>query len=99
MALRRSPQHVPLLGLLTILAFSGFAGSAFAASRAGSPTADPRIVDAVDETKLVTLGGRTHPLAAPKYDQGAVSDSFPMEAYVPATAAQLGAGRHLTTHD
>jgi pseudomonalisin len=79
MALRRSPQHVPLLGLLTILALSGFAGSAFAASRVGSPNADPRIVDAVDETKLVTLAGRTHPLAAPKYDQGAVSDSFPME--------------------
>jgi hypothetical protein len=34
MALRRSPQHVPLLGLLTILALSGFAGSALAASRA-----------------------------------------------------------------
>jgi hypothetical protein len=79
MALRRSPQHVPLLGLLTILALSGFAGSALAARRAGSPTADPRIVDAVDETKLVTLAGRTHPLAAPKYDQGTVSDSFPME--------------------
>ena len=79
MALRRPPQHVPLLGLLTILALSGFAGSAFAASRAGSPTADPRIVDAVDETKSVTLAGRTHPLAAPKYDQGAVSDSFRME--------------------
>src|ERR1700729_4325426 len=79
MALRRSPQHVPLLGLLTILALSSFAGSAFAASRAGSPTADPRIVDAVDETKLITLAGSTHPLAAPKYDQGAVSDSLPME--------------------
>jgi subtilase family serine protease len=79
MALRRPPQHVPLLGLLTILALSGFAGSALAASRAGSPTADPRIVDAVDETKLITLAGRIHPLAAPKYDQGAVSDSFPME--------------------
>jgi pseudomonalisin len=79
MALRRPPQHVPLLGLLTILALSSFAGSALAASRAGSPTADPRIVDAVDETKLITLAGRIHPLAAPKYDQGAVSDSFPME--------------------
>ncbi len=79
MALRRFPQHAPLLGLLTILALSGFPGSALAANQAGSPTAAPRIVDTVDETKLVSLPGHTHPLAAPKYDQGPVSDSLPME--------------------
>ncbi len=79
MASRRFPKHAPLLGLLTILALGGFSGSALAANQAGSPTAAPRIVDAVDETKLVTLSGHTHPLAAPKYDRGAVEDSFPME--------------------
>ena len=79
MALRRSSQHAPLLGLLTILALSGFSGSALAANQAGSSTATARIVDAVDETKLVTLAGQTHPLAAPKYDRGAVEDAMPME--------------------
>ena len=79
MALRRLPQNAPLLGLMTILAFGGYSGSALAANRAGSPTAAPRIVDAVDETKLVTLAGHTHPLAAPKYDRGPVADSLPME--------------------
>lgn len=79
MALRSSSPHAPILGLLTILALCGFSGSALAANQAGSPTAAPRIVDAVDETKLVTLAGQTHPLAAPKYDRGAVEDSYPME--------------------
>jgi subtilase family serine protease len=79
MALRRFPQHTPLLGLLTMLVLSGFSGTAFAAPQAGSPTVAPRIVAAVDETKMVTLAGSTHRLAVPKYDQGAVDDSMPME--------------------
>jgi len=79
MALRRLPPNALLLGLMTILALGGYSGSALAANRAGSPTAAPRIVDAVDETKLVTLAGHTHPLAAPKYDRGPVADSLPME--------------------
>jgi subtilase family serine protease len=62
-----------------ILALSGFSSSALAANQVGSSTASPRIVDAVDETKLVTLAGQTHPLAAPKYDRGAVEDGMPME--------------------
>jgi subtilase family serine protease len=32
----------------------------------------------IDETKLVTLHGTVHPLALPQYDQGRISDSFPM---------------------
>jgi subtilase family serine protease len=79
MALRRFLKHAPLLGLLTILTLSGFSGIALAAIQAGSPTAASRIVDAVDETKLVTLAGSTHRLAVSKYDQGAVDDSLPME--------------------
>jgi subtilase family serine protease len=79
MALRRKFQHAPIVALLTILGLVIFAGSARAANHPGSPTAAPRIVDAMDEAKLVQLAGQTHPLAAPKYDEGALSDSFPME--------------------
>ncbi len=79
MAARRSFLLVAFPGLLMILALSGFSGSALAANQAGSSTASPRIVDAVDEAKLVTLAGHTHPLAVPKYDRGAVEDGMPME--------------------
>jgi subtilase family serine protease len=75
MAFRRCTE----LFLLSILALPGFSGSALTASRAGSSTAAARIVDAVDEAKLVQLAGHTHPLASPKYDKGPVSDSLPME--------------------
>jgi subtilase family serine protease len=79
MALRRSPQHRPHFGLLTILVLSGFSGTAFAANQAGSPAIAPRIVAAVDETKMVTVAHSTHRLAVPQYDQGAVEDSLPMQ--------------------
>ena len=79
MALLRYSRFVLFLGLLTILALRGFSGSALAANAAGSPNAAPHISDAIDEASLVRLAGHTHPLAAPKYDQGAVEDSFPME--------------------
>jgi subtilase family serine protease len=79
MASRRSSPHMAFPGLLMILALSGFSGSALAANQAGSSTASPRIVDAVDETKLVTLAGHTHPLAVPKNDRGAVEDGMPMD--------------------
>ena len=79
MALRQFSKHAPSLGLLALLCVSGLPGSPLPAAQAQSPAASPRIVDAVDETKLVTLTGHTHPLATPKNDQGAVEDSFPME--------------------
>ena len=79
MASRRLPPHTPLFGLLTILVLSGFSGTAFAANQAGSSAVAPRIIAAVDETKMVTLTGSTHRLARPQYDQGAVEDSMPME--------------------
>ncbi len=79
MALRRKLKHAPIFGLLTILSLGVSTGSARAAIQAGSPTAAARIVDAIDEAKLVPLAGQIHPLAAAKNDQGAVSDSFPME--------------------
>jgi subtilase family serine protease len=78
MGFRRCTDPVPFLGLLSILALSGFSGSALAATRAGSSSA-ARIVDAVDEAKLVSLAGHTHPLASPQFDKGRVADSLPME--------------------
>jgi subtilase family serine protease len=69
----------PVLGLLTILALNVLSGTAFAAPQAGSTAVAPRIVTAVDETKMVTLAGSTHRLAVPQYDQGAVEDSMPMK--------------------
>ncbi len=69
----------PVLGLLTILVLNVLSGTAFAAPQAGSPAVAPRIVTAVDETKMVTLAHSTHRLAVPQYDQGAVEDSMPME--------------------
>ncbi len=78
MALLRYFQRASFLSIGTILALIGFSSSALAADRAGSPTATSRIVDGIDEANLVQLTGHTHPLAVPKYDAGAVEDSFPM---------------------
>ena len=55
----------PVLGLLTILVLNVLSGTAFAAPQAGSTAVAPRIVTAVDETKLVPLpaaltGSRFH---------------------------------------
>ena len=79
MALRSYAQQASLLGLLTILSLPGFTRFALAAAQAGSPTADSRIVQAIDDTSLVRLAGQTHRLALAKYDLGAVPDSLPME--------------------
>jgi pseudomonalisin len=79
MPLCRCTLLAPSFGLLTILALSGFSGTALAANRAGSSSAAPRIVEAIDETQLVQLAGHTHPLASAQYDKGPVADSLPME--------------------
>jgi uncharacterized protein (TIGR03437 family) len=39
----------------------------------------PRITEDIDETKLVTFRGNTHPLARAEYDQGAAPPDLPME--------------------
>jgi hypothetical protein len=38
-----------------------------------------RITQAIDEKQLVLLRGNVHPLAQPKFDQGAVSDAQPLD--------------------
>jgi hypothetical protein len=40
--------------------------------------ATPRVVEAVDNTKRVTLAGNVHPLARVEYDRGAVDSALPM---------------------
>jgi hypothetical protein len=42
-------------------------------------TVAPRITQAIDETKLTTLRGNTHPLARPQFDRGAAPASLPLE--------------------
>ncbi len=42
-------------------------------------SAQPRIVQPVDETQLTSLKGNTHPLARPQFDQGAAPPNLPME--------------------
>ncbi|AXC10921.1 hypothetical protein ACPOL_1575 [Acidisarcina polymorpha] len=41
-----------------------------------------RIVEAIDETKLVPLTGNVHPLARSEFDRGVVAESMPMERIV-----------------
>jgi hypothetical protein len=41
--------------------------------------AQPRITAAVDEARLTTLRGNTHPLARPQFDRGAAPASLPVE--------------------
>ncbi len=44
-----------------------------------SQTVAPRITEAVDETKLVTLTGNTHRMAQAQFDQGPAPDSLPLD--------------------
>src|SRR5690349_15342707 len=43
-----------------------------------TPAVPARITQAIDDTQLVRLKGNVHPLARPEFDQGAVTDSTPM---------------------
>jgi subtilase family serine protease len=63
-------QCTALLTLLSIPALQAFAQSS---------DAQPRITQAVDETKLTLLKGNTYPLARPEYDKGAAPPGLPME--------------------
>ena len=46
--------------------------------RAGSPTAAPLLLQAIDETRLVAPLGNTHALARPEFDLGEAPDDFAM---------------------
>ena len=46
---------------------------------AQTPLVASRVTQAVDETRLTTLSGNTHPLALPQFDRGAAPPSLPMD--------------------
>ena len=48
------------------------------ASAQGQGQAQPRVVEAVDNARRVTLPGNVHPLARAEFDRGAASDALPM---------------------
>lgn len=76
MRARTLRQHAAAIFLLICLTFLICMRAAFGQ---GSPTSALRITHPIDETRLVTLRGNTHPLASPKFDRGLVADSFPMQ--------------------
>jgi subtilase family serine protease len=78
MAFRLSIQPASLLCLMAIVSLNGFSGTAHAATPVASVAAAPRIVEAVDDAKLVTLKGQMHPLAVAQFDRGPVSASLRM---------------------
>src|SRR6201995_4615361 len=43
-----------------------------------NPRVPSRVTQAIDEKQLTRLAGNVHPLAAARFDQGAVADSQPM---------------------
>lgn len=79
MPIRSLFQRAPLSGLLMVLPLGYSTGFALATAETGSLATAAQIVQPIDEANLVPLAGHTHPLAMAKYDQGAVSDSLPME--------------------
>ena len=56
MAKRSFIRRLPMFGLFAALAIAAFPGTS-AANQADSSTASPRILQSVDETKLVTISG------------------------------------------
>jgi subtilase family serine protease len=67
------------LGSVILVAFSCCWLSAQNHIRPDSASSTPRVTETLNENDLVSLPGNTHPLALPKYDQGAVPDNLPLE--------------------
>jgi hypothetical protein len=63
--------------ILMVAALAIFAPFAGAQSQVAS-----RITQAVDNTRMVTLKGNTHPMARPEFDRGRVADSLPLNKMV-----------------
>ncbi len=64
------------------IVLSGCIGIAFAATIAfaqniQTPAPGARITQPIDESKLLSLKGNTHPLAQPRFDRGPVAESTP----------------------
>jgi len=58
---------------------SGLLARAQGDVRPGSASALPRILQPVDETRLIPLTGNTHPLARAEFDQGVLSDGVVLD--------------------
>src|SRR5271163_2112765 len=71
-ALQLAPTTVALL----------LAASALAFSQSTVPAPRSRVVQAVDDARITTLSGNTHPLARPEFDQGALADETPLRRMV-----------------
>src|SRR5260370_41126864 len=71
----------PLLLSLTTAALL-LATSAAASSQSQLPAPRSRILQAVDDARITTLSGNTHPLARPELDQAALADSTPLTRIV-----------------
>jgi hypothetical protein len=69
-----------LLPFLTTLAL--LAASTPASSQPQLPAPRSRVLQAVDDTRVTTLSGNTHPLARPEFDQGALADATPLSRIV-----------------
>src|SRR5258708_3867848 len=70
-----------LLPALTTLAVV-LATSPPASSQPQLPTPRSRILQPVDDTRVTTLTGNTHPLARPEFDQGTLADATPLRRIV-----------------
>jgi len=70
-----------LLPVLTtaVLLLASFAP---ASSQSPLPTPRSRVLQAVDDARVTTLSGNTHPLARPEFDQGALADATPLRRIV-----------------
>src|SRR3984893_9721737 len=69
-----------LLSFLTSLAL--LAASVPASSQSQLPAPRSRVLQAVDDARVTTLSGNTHPLARPEFDQGALAAATPLSRIV-----------------
>ena len=73
-----SPIGFLALALLSTALPTTAAAQTNDASASQATSRPSRITQAIDEKQLVLLRGNVHPLAQPKFDQGAVSDAQPL---------------------
>jgi Pro-kumamolisin, activation domain/Bacterial Ig-like domain (group 3) len=69
-----------LLSLMTAALL--LAASAPASSQSQPPAPRSRVLQAVDDTRVTTLSGNTHPMARPEFDQGTLADATPLSRIV-----------------
>ncbi len=73
-------SRVLLLPLTSVVLF--FAAFTTASAQSSLPAPRSRILQAVDDTRLTTLSGNTHPLARAEFDQGTLADATPLRRMV-----------------